>query len=291
MVAQAATSHRADSSRLSPAVVQLLYALTISMTVALLLITFWLLIRRIGGQLQHPLSTATLVAVAVIVASLAASLRVVWYRTGLRLSSRRLPVLLVWMFPSLIVLMLGIALSITGTGIFRLLCFWSILLISEGAWWWFAWRQPSGTAWRPGLRRSGPSSNSSDPNQQARTAEMQPARDEVALPESVSQQITRASVESDKDTVSGLLRAHFAPRERSQSLHVAFCPPMLRPPKVTVVQLSGPRVRIKAADVQNFGVRFDLRLATAAHEEQNILIHFEARCVKPEPVGLGGLQH
>ena len=68
------------------------------------------------------------------------------------------------------------------------------------------------------------------------------------------------------NTVAGLLRARFEPCKRSHSLHVAFCPPMLRRPKVTMVQLRGPRTRIKAADIQSFGIRFDLRLVTASKQ-------------------------
>ena len=110
------------------------------------------------------------------------------------------------------------------------------------------------------------------------------------LPDEVSQQITRTFADSEEDTVTGILRARLAPNERSQSLHVAFCPPMLRPPRVTAVQMSGSRARIKAADAQPFGIRFDLRLATASEEAQEVLIHFEARCAKPDSTGLGGFR-
>jgi hypothetical protein len=49
-------------------------------------------------------------------------------------------------------------------------------------------------------------------------------------------------------------------------------------PLVDVVQLSGPRTRVKVADVQPFGIRFDLRLATASPQAEDVLIHFEAHC-------------
>ena len=70
------------------------------------------------------------------------------------------------------------------------------------------------------------------------------------------------TVSTAGDTIAGVLRALFQPGERSHNLHVAFCPPMPGRPTVEVVQLSGPRTRVKAADVQPFGVRFDLRLAS-----------------------------
>ena len=108
------------------------------------------------------------------------------------------------------------------------------------------------------------------------------------VPDDVSQQMTRSSADEEGDTVTGLLRARFAPHERSQNLHVAICPPMRHRPKVTVTQLSGPRSRIKTGDVQPHGIRFDLRLSSASELEQDVLLHFEACCGKPEPTGVGG---
>ncbi len=87
---------------------------------------------------------------------------------------------------------------------------------------------------------------------------------ELSLPDDVCQQITRSQSPHHGDTMAGVLRALFQPGERSRNLHVAFCPPMPGRPTVEVVQLSGPRTRVKAADVQSFGVRFDLRLATVS---------------------------
>jgi hypothetical protein len=65
---------------------------------------------------------------------------------------------------------------------------------------------------------------------------------------------------------------------------------MLHRPDVTLIQLSGSRARIKAAEVQTFGIRFDLRLAAASDTPQVVVIHFEAHCGKPESVGLGGME-
>ena len=98
---------------------------------------------------------------------------------------------------------------------------------------------------------------------------------ELSLPDDVCQQITRSQSPHRGDTIAGVLRALFQPGERSRNLHVAFCPPMPGRPLVEVVQLSGPRTRVKAADIQSFGVRFDLRLATVSAQEEDVLIHFE----------------
>ena len=99
----------------------------------------------------------------------------------------------------------------------------------------------------------------------------------MSLPGDVCQQITRSQSPHSGDTIAGVLRALFQPGERSRNLHVAFCPPLPDRPSVEVVQLSGPRMRVKAADVQAFGVRFDLRLAAVSTQLEDVVIHFASR--------------
>jgi hypothetical protein len=196
---------------------------------------------------------------------------------------------------------LAVALSITGTGTIALVFFWGILLLSEGVWCRVAWRlvRSAGAAVAPrpapppaAVTLAEDATTTGDAAPIAAILERHGEADEESdeqLPDDVCQQLTRVRAEEDTDTVAGLLRARFEPCKRSHSLHVAFCPPMLRRPKVTMVQLRGPRTRIKAADVQPFGIRFDLRLVTASQERQDVLIHFEASCSEPESTGLGSL--
>ncbi len=328
MAAHAATSNRSETGRLNPAVARLLHTLTMATMIMLSLLALWLLVRRIGGQLQQPLSAIALACVAGILASIVAWLRFVWYHTSPRLDRWKSRSALVWSFPSAVILVLAIALSIAGTSTAGLLVFWSILLATEGAWWWFAWRQLRSLAGPPhpdepsatGAGRNAstlqplavedhqqgsasasitephsgdsPLLNSSIASLDGEELDLVTQGDESddPLSDDVSQQITRTFAESEKDTVTGLLRARFVPNARSRSLHVAFCPSMLRSPKVTVIQLSGPRARIKVVDPQSFGLRFDVRLAKANLEEQEVLLHFEACCAKSEPMGLGGIE-
>jgi hypothetical protein len=188
-----------------------------------------------------------------------------------------------WLLPTLAVLLLAAALSIRGTSTVALCVLWGSLLINELLWGRYGWRiqhcdriDPHGDAQRAiaaspttrGLRAENPN----------RLPEGSDDGELPPLPSDVSQQITRMQSRQVGDTMAGVLRALFQPGERSQNLHVAFCPPMPSRPTVEVIQLSGPRTRVKAADVQSFGVRFDLRLATASQQEENVLIHFEARC-------------
>lgn len=295
MVVPAAASDRSDRGLLSP-VVQRLAAVVSSATLALLfLLALWLLARRAGGGLRQPLSPLALAAVAAILSSVMWVTRLLWYHAQLRHQPWGPGAASQWAIPSLVVLLLAVALSLDGTGSLPLTCFWIALMAVEGTWWWFAWRRGLATK---ASRSDGPGEPHPEPAPlEEATAPRAPRLEivehadlEEPLADDVCQQITRSRAAQRDDTVTGLLRACFEPRQRSHSLHVAFCPPMLHRPDVTFIQLSGSRARIKAAEAQTFGIRFDLRLAAASDATQVVVIHFEAHCGKPESVGLGGME-
>ena len=97
------------------------------------------------------------------------------------------------------------------------------------------------------------------------------------MPPGVYQQITRARLEDGAEILSGLLRGSFAPGERSQSLHVAFCPPLEQVPAVKVVQISGPHASLKTAEARTYGVRLDLRLPEAHSEPVSVIVQLQVR--------------
>lgn len=255
-----------------------------------LLLVTWLAVRDMGGQLR-PMGLAALVSVGVVSAGFASLLRIAWCRLGLRPVRSRSMALLLWGIPTVTIVILGLSLSIEGTGTVALALFWILLGAEELAWWRFAWRQlqvDSTLGAFDGATRDGPDSRAAQDGFDNRGVDLE-GREEL-LSDDVSQQMTRSWAEEERDTITGLLRTRFDPQQRSQSLHVAICPPMLRRPTVTVTQLSGSRARIKAAEVQPFGIRFDVRLSATSEAEQDLLIHFEACCGKPEASGVGGME-
>ena len=72
------------------------------------------------------------------------------------------------------------------------------------------------------------------------------------------------STDDAGDTCYGWLRATFEAGQRTESIHVAFCPPFLQTPKMHVEQLDGPTTRIKVAQLLPYGARLELRLAEAS---------------------------
>ncbi len=300
MAAPVGTSEQliANQRRASPAgekpLAPLARALVSSSVVTLLLVALWFLARRAAGQLPQPLGLPMLVSVALTLVVLASVARLAWLRLGIRPTPWKSSASLLWLSLFCGVWLLAGALTIAGTGTIPLLLFWSIVLVHEGVWCWLLWHPDAWPIFRrafgvrvPGAPTAEPILVSpSLPGEREGVTEIESMMDsDDLLPLDVCQQLTRLRAEEEGDSVAGLLRAKFSPQQRSHSLHVAFCPPMVRRPKVTVVQLKGPRTRIKAAEVQPFGIRFDLRLVTASPTQQDVVIHFEASCAETAPAG------
>lgn len=283
MVAQAATPERMRCPHRDPALVSLAQAALVSATLMWLVVAAWLCGRRLAGELQQPLGAPTLLAVGLVSALLVSGLRCGWWQAGVAPLPARSRAALSWLLPSLAALLLAASVSMRGAAPAGLILLWLILVANEALWGACLWRLHT----RPGAGAPEPAAAPA-PRGLAVAAGVQddrpvrpvePSDDhELSLPEGVCQQLTRAQSRTHGDTVAGMLRALFQPGERSHSLHVAFCPPLPARPLVEVVQLSGPRTRVKAADIQPFGIRFDLRLAALSTREEDVLIHFEARC-------------
>jgi hypothetical protein len=248
----------------------------------MLVVAAWLCIRHLAGKLQQPLGFTPLLVVGLVSAAAVSALRYGWWRAGRWPTRRRSLTTLLWLLPTLAALLLAAALSIRGTSTAALCTLWGTLLLHELLWGRYVWRARRGDSAGPQsdarLSTAASSTTGSLPVVHLDRLADGSEDGEMSLPGDVSQQMTRTQSAQYGDTMAGVLRAMFQPGERSRNLHVAFCPPMPSRPTVEVIQLSGPRTRVKAADVQPFGVRFDLRLVTASQQEENVLIHFEARC-------------
>jgi len=90
------------------------------------------------------------------------------------------------------------------------------------------------------------------------------------------QQMTRRVMPEGTEQVSGWVRADVAGRQRTTSVHLAFCPSFATTPEIEIEQLDGPEARIQIGQLLPHGVRLDLKLAQAAEEATEVVLEFSA---------------
>ncbi len=202
--------------------------------------------RRVAGGLQSPLAWPGLVALGAAVALLALAAR--WVRPKPRPSavatSADGPI---GVALSALLVALGLAVSLPDTSPGGLVAFWGIL-IAEETW-----------AWAQHLRLRRDMSRNLVPDGQT------------------LQRLVRTRSADGTETIEGWLRASLAAGQRTASVHVAFCPPLPRPPEVAAEQVDGPPARITAAPTLPYGVRFDLKLAEPCDQPCDVVLHCTAR--------------
>jgi hypothetical protein len=242
--------------------------------------------RRLAGALANPLEPATLLATGLLVATVAAAIRLGWLLPPTAHSALRLD-RTVMILTSLALAALGLGLCLPDTPAVGRFLFCTLLAAEEsGAWAWYIWRcfavtppkaQPairldSAHAMPPRAGRSGTTSHTV----------LSHDSDAAVVPEDVTQQLTRSQATDGTEELSGWLRTAFAAGQRTRSIHVAFCPAFAATPELEVEQVDGPETRIKTAQLLPYGVRLDLKLAVAAEEPAAVLLQFSARTVQPE---------
>jgi hypothetical protein len=94
-------------------------------------------------------------------------------------------------------------------------------------------------------------------------------------PEVVQQQ-TRMYLANGLDRLTGWLQMALATGERNATAHVAFCPPFLETPKISLRQTAGPAGRIRAVQILPHGVRLELKLDLSPRHPQRVSIEFVA---------------
>lgn len=303
MSAQVASSSRAAVERPGPVLVMLARSILATAAVMLLLVASLLATRRVSGVSHGPLFPGLLLVAALVLVIVVSTIRVGWWYLDV-VPWRSGAIVYGWWFLSLVTLVLfAISMSVAEMGAGCCTVLWASIVFFEGGWW-YALLHRSGVrfslpvrTWFSGLglRRAGatdslarehtagaaPHADRIWPSEEAEgegdSNNSSEFADESLLAPGVYQQVTRLKSDNGMDTVNGLLKGEFRPGQRSQSLHVAFCPPMAARPSVEVMQITGPRSSVKAADVQPYGIRFDVRLAVANQQSENVLIHFEAQ--------------
>jgi len=229
-----------------------------------------LLVRRLAGAFEMPLTPFSLLVVGAMSSTLAAAARLSWpvALPSLRTTDRRMwQVAVQRALPTAALILLGLALSLPETLIVGLLALWTFLLLEE------LW------AWLPLQARF------------FRAASLRPRSGNAIIREAASGDFARGGMEGSADGVvmqktvrtvladglelmRGQMRIPFVPGQRIAAAHVAFCPPFDQTPQVEFRQTSGPGARVKLAQVYPYGSRFDLKLATVAPDSTSVVLDF-----------------
>ncbi|MEQ8787140.1 MAG: hypothetical protein RIC55_12610 [Pirellulaceae bacterium] len=233
-------------------------------------------LRRMTGGAVDPLAPLVLPLVGLVLVGVASLLRTAWIVVPApRGESALAAVGLVAPLPAL--LLFAAALSMPGAAVWSIILLWLVVLGHETAWG-VLWLRGRGMRARGFRRADSPRGHGNSPGGAAAADVDSPAvSQEEPLPSGVSQRIERSSAADGTQHIVGALRADFAARERTQSLHVAFCPPLLETPSLDCQQSDGPPARVTISEVQSYGARIDVRLSRASDDPTSIAVRFFAR--------------
>ncbi|MEX0820186.1 MAG: hypothetical protein WD070_11365 [Pirellulaceae bacterium] len=263
------TSHHVDSIE-GP--LSLIARQTIALAAGLvLLLSVVLVVRGLLGAFDAPTSASYPVLAAVMAEILASVFRLVWTRLNPD-ATRRAALFVQLGLPSICVLCVAAAVSMTEATGWAVGGAWLVAVGSELAWWYPELRLPqrSESEYRDAVASELDVSGAVEDNDPG-------VDEEEQLDPDVIQQITRARNEAGVEVVSGILRAEFAPGERTQNLHVAFCPPLAYEPEVITYQLDGSPLTMKVGQSEIFGTRLELRRSATAASAETATICFEVR--------------
>ncbi|TVS14515.1 MAG: hypothetical protein EA424_19190 [Planctomycetaceae bacterium] len=268
-------------------------------TAVLLLATAsWLLVRRVSGALQSPLPGFFLPILGGLFGALIAAAG--WIEGGFgrtRVDSgiesvRRWPYCRLLL--SFAILVAGVAVSLPEASVTALFGFWTLALVGAIAGW---CRLPT---WSKADIRGRDEANKTvterlgaptlDPtgfatgcvgidcesDEEGEEEGEEDVESEQLLPVHVSQRVVRARDERDAEVVFGTVRCSFAPGQRQQSIHLAFCPPLRKLAQLATDQVAGPAVQIKTVTAETFGVGLEAKLASPSKEPTEVQIQFFA---------------
>jgi len=247
--------------------------------------------RRLAGGLEQPLSPLSIGFAAALIAILAAGSRfsgttISFANPWTLFAARWLPAVLLAVFV--------VALSVPSTSMAAMVTAWSIVAVEELLVW-----QRFRTIARRGVVSTAPRglqetieqllTEPSEPDlplavsrvgaPAASALPLTPpplAPQSAALSPEVVQQQTRTHLANGMDRLGGWLQMSLATNERNATTHIAFCPPFIEPPKISLRQTAGPAGRIRAVQILPHGVRLELKLDFAPRQPQRVSVEFVA---------------
>jgi hypothetical protein len=229
------------------------------------------LLRRIAGHCDTSPPAGALIVTGLVAASWIALLR--RYRPRQSSTISKLPDedLALSALLSFTTLLLLVAVSLPQASPVGLIAIWSGLIASETHWWTRTrWRRSAGG-------RIDLSQNDSRPERAAtRHAAWGDEANLEAIPPEVTQYLTRMRTPEGGEAMSGVLRVEFTAQQKTQVVHVSFCPPFAATPQFCVEPGDGPPASVEVSQLAPFGARLEVKLDCPAQQSSTVTLQFEA---------------
>jgi hypothetical protein len=248
-----------------------------------------LLTRRWSEALEQPLNSAGLLMLAGVLGVLAVCVRVLW-RIAERGQDISRPGWRYAFDTTLTVGLLGLAaaVSLPQSPVLPVAALWLVIVACEGTTWFLRLRSdwtrrgasdPLGSDSPPCDAPTLGDADQGHGDVSLRPGSTAVSEDEESwetLPAEVSQRITRATDEDGRELVYGIVRCEFAPQQRQQNVHLAFCPPLALRPQLSVDQVDGPTASIRSTVIETFGAGIEIKLKAARSVPTSVQIQFYA---------------
>ena len=251
----------------------------IRVTVGLLVVLFTiLLIRHQIGMFQQPIPAGGLISVGILLALLFAWFHGVQWQ---QFTESRLTLIhgLAWCLPLLLSALVTLSLSLPGSSPTALAIMWSLLGTSEAGWttaMFIARHRQRTDTLVPVVSTATVLTNSSQDLRDHLDESLESSSAELI------QQMTRRLRTDGGESIQASTQASFASGQRTTTVHLAFCPPLEKPPVIECHQLDGPPCRIKTAEAEVYGARFELRLRDRCPDPSEV--HFQIEATSSAPV-------
>jgi len=105
------------------------------------------------------------------------------------------------------------------------------------------------------------------------------------LEEGIQQQLVRSKTAEGLDRLDGTFLAEFLPDAATATVHIPFCPPFERVPRVHVYALDETDVHLRVASPKPYGVRVDVKRSDLELEQVCIAIVAESEAPQANACG------
>jgi hypothetical protein len=256
-------------------------SIAVALAAGLLGIAIVIFARRVSGAFENSLSDIAFVASLLAAAVWAAAIRLSTAKAGHDGNPKWFRRFLDWT-PTVALPLVGVALAVEGTSITAVLLaaviiageeYWAVRLASRPT-----PRSKAGKQSRLVVGRAAEARfNSREGDAKLVAPAFEPA---VAIDTKGNGDLwqeQRRYRDEYQETVTGLIRTQFFPRERVAIEHVAFCPPLVAVPHLELEPVDGCECCVRATHVFRYGARIEVKLEQALDEATECLVAFEAR--------------